>query len=139
MKRFLLTLALCFASTFFAQNAAFRFASLTSAEIENIKDRPDFDFNAEELRNLPVADLLNIYVEEYLDVEKVSGQGKMTTLLALEIDEKGLLSKVTASGPNTSFNNEAVKVFRKFEGKEMNISQLKDADVEVLIPITIEI
>ena len=139
MKRIVLIIIFCFGVMLHAQSSSFRFASLTSTEIENINDHPDFDFNAEELRDLPVSELLNIYVEEYLDVSKVIGKGKFSTVLSLEINKNGVLEHVSAIGPNQSFNNQAVAVFKKFEGRKMHISQLKETDLEVLIPITIEL
>ena len=139
MKRILFLLTICLMTLSYSQTQNFRCASLTSTEIENINERPDFDFNAKELRNLPVADLLNIYVEEYINVAEVKGHGKQTTLLSLEIDDKGVLKNVSATGENQSFNREAVQVFDKFKGTKMNIRQLKNADVEVLIPISLEL
>ena len=138
MKRIFFLLTFCLTTLLYAQSNNFRFASLTSTELENVNDRPEFDFNAKELRNLPVADLLNIYVEEYIDIENVKGEGKITTLLALQLDDSGVLKHVYATGANPSFNEEAVNVFKKFEGKKMNIKQLRNAEVEVLIPISLE-
>ena len=139
MKRNFFLILFCLSTFFYAQNSGFRFASLTSSEIENINERPEFDFNSKELKNLAVADLLNIYVEEYINIDNVLGKGKMTTLLSLDIDDNGILQNISAIGENSSFNFAAMQVFKKFQGKKMDIKQLKNADLEMLIPITLEL
>ncbi len=117
MKRNFFLILFCLSTFFYAQNSGFRFASLTSSEIENINERPEFDFNSKELKNLAVADLLNIYVEEYINLDNVVGKGKMTTLLSLDIDDNGILQNISAIGENSSFNFAAMQVFKKFQGK----------------------
>ena len=63
----------------------------------------------------------------------------MTTLLSLDIDDNGILQNISAIGENSSFNFAAMQVFKKFQGKKMDIKQLKNADLEMLIPITLEL
>ena len=107
--------------------------------MEKVEALPEFDFKAKELKDLPTADLLSLFVEEYLNIENVNGSEKMTTLLSLEISEKGILENVSAIGANESFNKEAVAVFKKFEGRTMDIKRLRNINTEILIPITVNL
>ena len=55
---------------------------------------------------------LRLKFQNNFDATTLTGQGTIKTMLYISVDENGKTSNVRADGPNTAFNNEAVKAMK---------------------------
>lgn len=135
MKKYLfLLMAFCYVLSF-GQNSKVIFAMSKPVQDESFDEEQAniFTYTGD---SVTAAQAITLLLKENIDVSKVGGRGKQSTLITVSFTKDGLLYNVAADGENRDFNSAALAVLKDYVGSQTKIFSGKSNAIKLQIPLS---